>query len=201
MGYTALKIQREKYSDLTEESLCELAQQGDRFAEEALILRCTRLVRACCRPFFLMGGDQEDLMQEGMMGLVKAIQDFDFQRGAAFRTFAETCVRNRIVSAIRSAAGSHHIPLNDSVSIETPLLEKNSALETIDPEELYISKETVWEQLQHLREKSSGFESQVLEWYLHGLSITEIAEHVHRPRKSVDNAIQRLRRKFDANKG
>ena len=186
------------YDDLTEDALCALAQQGDRFAEEALILRCIRLVRACCRPFFLLGGDQEDLMQEGMMGLVKAIQDFDVQRGTVFRTFAETCVRNRIVSAIRSAAGTHHIPLNDSVSIETPLLEKNSALETFDPEEIYISKETVRERLKRLRERASGFESQVLELYLNGLSITEIAGCVHRPRKSVDNAIQRLRRKFDS---
>lgn len=186
------------YSDLTEEALCLLAQQGDRRAEEALILRCTRLVRACGRPFFLLGGDQEDLMQEGMLGLVKAIQEFDAGRSSAFRTFAESCVRNRMVSAIRSAAGKHHIPLNDSVSIETPFLEKNSAWETFDPEEIYISKETVRERLKRLRDKSSDFEAQVLEWYLNGLSITEIAQRVQRPPKSVDNAIQRLRRKFDS---
>lgn len=185
-----------KYSDLEEEALCFRAQKGDTLAEEELIIRCNRIVRSCSRPLFLMGGDQEDLMQEGMIGLMKAIQDFDSGRGCSFSTFAETCIRNRMISAIRSAAGKHHIPLNDSVPIETPFLENHSTLETPDPEEIYISRESVHEQLELLRSKLSDFEAQVLELYLNGLSISEIADAVQRPRKSVDNAVQRVRRKF-----
>lgn len=193
-----MEIERNmKYSDMETEVLCSLTRQGDSMAEEALILRCTQLVRACARPLFLMGGDQEDLMQEGMLGLLKAIQDYDPSKGSGFRTFAETCVRNRMISAIRSAAGKHHIPLNDSIPIETPFLDGNSTLKTPDPEEIYISRESVQEQLELLRSRLSGFELQVLELYLSGMSISEISEAVHRPRKSVDNAIQRVRRKFD----
>ncbi len=186
------------YSDLEEEALCARAQQGDTLAEEELIIRCNRIVRACSRPLFLMGGDQEDLMQEGMIGLMQAIQEFDSGRGCSFPTFAETCIRNRMISAIRTAAGKHHVPLNDSIPIETPFLNCNSHLETPDPEEIYISKESVREQLEQLRSKLSAFETQVLELYFNGLSISEIADAVHRPRKSVDNAVQRIRRKFAA---
>lgn len=185
-----------KYSVCEEETLCFLAQEGDERAEEELIIRCNRIVRACSRPLFLMGGDQEDLMQEGMIGLMKAIQDFDRDRGCSFTTFAETCIRNRMLSAIRSAAGKHHIPLNDSVPIEAPFLENNSTFETPDPEEIYISRESVQERLELLRSRLSGFESQVLELYLSGLSIAEIADKVQRPLKSVDNAVQRVRRKI-----
>lgn len=190
-----------KYSDLTDEMLCRLASQGDSSAEEALVLRHTRLVRACARPLFLMGGDSEDLIQEGMLGLVKAIRDYSNGRGSSFRTFAETCVKNRMISAIRSAAGKHHTPLNDSIPIETPLFDESCAGALVqaeaDPESILITRETLQERSSLLRSKLSDFEARVLGLYLSGLSYSEIAAQVGRPLKSVDNAVQRIRRKLD----
>lgn len=190
-----------KYSDLTDEALCRLASQGDSSAEETLVLRHTRLVRACARPLFLMGGDSEDLIQEGMLGLVKAIRDYSDGRGSSFRTFAETCVKNRMISAIRSAAGKHHTPLNDSIPIETPLFDESYAGALVqtgsDPESILITRETIQERGRFLRSKLSDFEAKVLTLYLSGLSYSEIAAQVGRPLKSVDNAVQRIRRKLD----
>jgi RNA polymerase sporulation-specific sigma factor len=192
-----------KYSALSDETLCQLASQQDAEAEEALVVRYSRLVRACARPLFLMGGDSEDLTQEGMLGLIKAIRDYSPERGCSFRTFAEVCVRNRMISAIRSAAGKQHTPLNDSIPIETPLFDESyvSPLPENDPETLLISRETLQEQLEQLRKKLSVFEAKVLGLYLGGLSYLEIADQVERPLKSVDNAVQRIRRKLEGESG
>ena len=103
-----------KNSSYTDESLCAQAAAGDRTAEETLVHRHTRLVRMCARPFFLAGGDSEDLIQEGMIGLLTAIREYDPSRGARFRTFAATCVRRRLISVVRAAAGGKHTPLNES---------------------------------------------------------------------------------------
>lgn len=182
----------------TDEALCKLAQDGDRDAEEALVLRYARLVSRLSRPLFLLGGDNEDLIQEGMLGLINAIRDYAPERGAAFPGFAEVCVKNRLLSAIRSAAGKHHTPLNDSVPIETPLLDEQiqlSFLQVADPEDQLIRRETVEEKIALLRSKLSGFEAKVLGFYLSGLSNSEIAGQMQRSPKSIDNAIQRVRRK------
>ena len=101
------------YHEQSDETLCALAAQGDRTAEEALISRYTRMVRRLSRPLFLMGGDSEDLIQEGMLGLWKAVRDYVPDRGASFKTFAQTCVKNSMLTAVKTAAGKHHIPLND----------------------------------------------------------------------------------------
>lgn len=189
------------YSNLADEELCHLTIQGDSLAEETLVIRYARLVRACARPLFLMGGDSEDLTQEGMLGLIKAIRDYSTERGCSFHTFAEVCVKNRMISAIRSAAGKHHTPLNDSIPIEPPLFDENchctAALPETNPESILIIRETVQERLESLRSKLSAFEAKVLGLYLGGLSYSEIADQVNRPLKSVDNAVQRVRRKLD----
>ncbi len=189
-------------STLTDETLCRRAAQGDQSAEEALALRYTRLVRACARPLFLMGGDGEDLTQEGMVGLLSAIRSYAPERGVSFRAYAETCVKNRMISAVRSASGKHHTPLNDSIPIETPLFDENchctAALSATDPEEILITRESVQERLGSLFSKLSDFEAEILKLYLSGLSYSEIADQANRPVKSVDNAIQRIRRKLDA---
>jgi RNA polymerase sporulation-specific sigma factor len=182
----------------SDETLCTSAASGDRMAEEALVMRYTRLVRICARPFFLVGGDSEDLIQEGMFGLLKAIREFDPTRDASFRTFAEVCIRNRIRSAITSASRGKHSPLNDSISIGSPL--PGSAGEFTlptqdDPESLLIGREDFQERLDNLKCQLSGFESNVLEQFLRGLSYQEIADQLCRPRKAVDNAVQRVRRK------
>ena len=114
--------ERRKLCAMEDEALCALAASGDRQAEESLVVRYNRLVRMCARPYFLAGGDSEDLIQEGMLGLLSAIREYDPGKSASFRTYAEVCVKNRLFSAVKAAARNKHTPLNDSVSIsETPL--------------------------------------------------------------------------------
>lgn len=186
-----------------DEALCSLAASGDRIAEEALVMRYNRLVRVCARPYFLAGGDSEDLIQEGMVGLLNAIREYDPGKGSSFRTYAETCIRNRILSAIRAAARDKHTPLNHYVSYETPLLDGNTDSYPLsasrqpqqNPEDLLISREERRERLGTLKGQLSGFEAQILDLYLRGLSYVEIASEVDRSPKAVDNAVQRIRRK------
>ena len=186
-----------------DEALCSLAASGDRIAEEALVMRYNRLVRVCARPYFLAGGDSEDLIQEGMVGLLNAIREYDPGKGSSFRTYAETCIRNRILSAIRAAARDKHTPLNHYVSYETPLLDGNTDSYPLsasrqpqqNPEDILISREERRERLGTLKGQLSGFEAQILDLYLRGLSYVEIASEVDRSPKAVDNAVQRIRRK------
>ena len=184
---STLFSQTSEYSD---EELCRLSASGDRNAEEALVKRYLRMVRVCARPFFLAGGDSEDLIQEATFGLLKAIREFEPGHDAKFRTFAEVCIRNRIRSAVTTAARSKHAPLNDSVPFESPMLGIGAS-----PEELYISREEEAERLSQLNQRLSSLERKILLLFLHGLSYREISEQVGRPIKSVDNAIQRIRRK------
>lgn len=185
---------------LSDEALCALASSGDRLSEELLVRRYSRLVRVCARPFFLAGGDSEDLIQEGMFGLLKAIREFDSARDASFRTFSEICIRRRILSAIAAASRDKHAPLNESVPFETPFFDLSSELsagsqEQGNPEDLLIVKEEQGERIDQLKGQLSSFEAEVLTHFLAGYSYQEIACCVGRPVKSVDNAVQRIRHK------
>ena len=192
--YTSLK-------ELPDEALCSLAVSGDRAAEELLVTRYHRVVRTCARPFFLAGGDSEDLTQEGMLGLIKAVREFDAEKEASFRTFAEVCIRNRLYSALRASAREKHQALNQSVSLDTPDFDSNSYtsgtsnLAQRDPEDSLIDREHTAALLSGVRKQLSEFEAKILGYYLDGLSCREIAETVGKPPKSVDNAVQRIRRK------
>ena len=187
---------------LSDEELCRLVSQEDRLAEELLVTRYSRLVRTCARPYFLIGGDSEDLTQEGMIGLMNAVREYDASKAASFRTFAETCIRNRLYSALRSAAGDKHLPLNQSVPLDTPFFDSNSYtsgtgnLAERNPEDFLIDREHAQSLLTGVRKQLSEFEAKILGSYLDGLSCREIAETVGRPPKSVDNAVQRIRRKM-----
>ena len=186
---------------LQDEDLCALAASGDRLAEEILVTRYNRIVRTCARPYFLAGGDSEDLTQEGMVGLIHAVREYDAAKSASFRTFAETCIRNRLYSVLRAAARDKHQPLNQSVSLDTPFFDSNSYssgtshLAQRNPEEFLIDREHTAALLTGVRKKLSEFEAKILGYYLDGLSCREIAEAVGKPPKSVDNAVQRIRRK------
>jgi len=189
----------------TDEVLCVLAASGDRIAEEALVVRYNRLVRACSRPYFLAGGDSEDLIQEGMVGLLKAIREYDPQKEASFRTYAEICIHNRLLSAIKAASRDKHTPLNCSISFETPSLDGGDAnhysygsdhQRQEDPEAILIDRESHRERLGTLKGQLSGFEAKILDLYLSGLSYSEIAVKVMKSPKSVDNAVQRIRHKL-----
>ncbi len=185
--------QRCEYSD---EELCRLTASGSRDAEEALVKRYLRMVRMCARPYFLAGGDSEDLIQEATFGLLKAIREFEPGHDATFKTFAEVCIRNRIRSAVATASRSKHAPLNNSIPFESPMLGSGAS-----PEELYISREEEAERLTMLAQKLSPLERNIMALFLHGLSYREISEQVGRPAKSVDNAIQRIRRKVAGDLG
>jgi RNA polymerase sporulation-specific sigma factor len=188
-------------TETSDEVLCTMAASGSRDAEEILATRYSRLVRTCARPFFLIGGDSEDLTQEGMLGLIKAVREYDASKEASFRTFAEICIRNRLYSVLRAAARDKHVPLNQSVSMDTPFFDSNSYtsgtsnLAQRNPEESLIDREHTAALLSGVRKQLSEFEAKILGYYLDGLSCREIAETVGKPPKSVDNAVQRIRRK------
>lgn len=188
----------------SDESLCAQAANGDRRAEEILVVRYNRLVRICARPYFLAGGDSEDLIQEGMVGLLGAIREYDPNKAASFRTYAEVCIKNRLFSAVKAAARDKHTPLNNSVSFENPLFSGTGERfacgtpdrQAEDPEEIILSREAFRERMKALHGQLSGFEASILRLYLNGLSYSEIAAEVNKSPKSVDNAVQRIRRKL-----
>ncbi len=188
-------------AELSDETLCAMAAAGDRVSEETLVMRYTRLVRTCARPFFLAGGDSEDLTQEGMVALIKAVREYAPEKAATFRTFAEICIRNRLYSVLRASARDKHKALNQSISLDTPDFDSNSytsgtsSLAQRDPEDFLIDREHTAALLAGVRKQLSEFEAKILEYYLDGLSCREIAGAVGKSPKSVDNAVQRIRRK------
>ena len=194
---------RDTYQDIqscSDDQLCRMAAEGSRDAEEILITLYTRLVRAVARPYFLAGGDSDDLIQEGMIGLMKAVREFDGGKETTFRAFAEVCIRNRVYSVLRSANREKHSPLNQSISIETPFFDTNpfatGAYHTIsNPEDLLIVRESAADVRRGIASQLSHFENQVLDLYLEGLTQREIGQAVQKPPKSVENAVQRIRRK------
>lgn len=185
----------------SDETLCLLSTAGNRLAEETLAARYNRLVRTCARPFFLAGGDSEDLIQEGMLGLLKAVREYDAEKEASFHTFAEICIRSRLHSALRASARGKQQPLNQSVSLDNPYFDGNpltsgtSNLAQRNPEDFLIDREHTAALLSGVRKQLSEFEAKILGFYLDGLSCREIAKAVDKPPKSVDNAVQRIRRK------
>ncbi len=179
---------KDSYSERTDEQLCSLSKTSQ-LALECLIERNACLVRACARPYFLSGGDSEDLIQEGMIGLLAAISAYDASRGVPFRAFAGTCIRSRIVSAVRAARAGKNRPLNDALPLE------NDALPQPGPEEEFLRREETEAFLSSLTQSLSALERQILPLYLEGRSYREIAASIGRSEKSVDSAVQRIRAK------
>ena len=192
---------RTSYDTYTDEQLCVRAARGDGDAEAALVTRYYALVRVCARPLFLAGGDGEDLIQEGMFGLIRAIREYRPGGSASFRTFAEVCIRNQLYSALRAAARSKNAPLNESVSLDHPFFDSDSYAAGVfdpasaDPELLIADRDYVRSVLESTKKQLSEFEAKILGYYLDGLTCQEIAKLVGKPLKSVDNAVQRVRRK------
>jgi RNA polymerase sporulation-specific sigma factor len=194
---------------LTEQSddeLAVLAQSGDSLAQQALIDRYRRCVRAKGRGYFLVGGDAEDIQQEALIGLYKAIRDYQVERQASFRAFAELCITRQIITAIKTATRQKHQPLNQYVSISAPrpgddggerpiedLLDTNGA----DPADQVVSNERMASMRCAMAEMLSGLEVDVLRLYVEGRTYQEIGEELGRQVKSIDNALQRIKRKLD----
>ena len=191
----------QEMQEMTDGTLCRLVAEGDRSAEELLVSRYNRLVRMCSRPFFLVGGDSEDLIQEGMLGLLKAIRTYDASKEASFRTYAEVCIRSRLYSVLRSQKLDKHATLNHSVLLEAPFFDSNSytvdtfSVSQSNPEDLMILQESFDEMWKRVQDQLSEFEAKILGFYLDGPSYQEIAIKVRKSPKSVDNAVQRIRRK------
>ena len=191
------------YSILSDQELQACAAAGDPDAEEALAERYVRSVRICARPLFLAGGDSEDLIQEGMLGLLSAIRQYDPSANVPFKTYAELCINRRLYSAVKSAARLKHLPLNNGVPLDSILSEESQPQATSYPEanrriteEQVLARESEKELHAAFSQYLSGFEAKVLHLYLSGLSYAEMAAQTHKSEKSIDNAVQRIRRKL-----
>ena len=186
------------YDRLSDEALLRQLRAGDAAIMDYVLDKYKPLVRKKTNAMFLIGGDTDDLIQEGMLGLLAAIRGFQSGKESSFRTYAEICVRSRLYAAVRAAQRDKHFPLNHSVSFETPLFDGTNAYlfsSEESPEDVIIGREELRERLAALKGQLSEFEAKILPPYLSGLSCGEIAQRVGRPQKSVDNAIQRVRRK------
>ena len=190
------------YSQLSDEQLQKLAITGDTEAEEALTKRYSRLVSHCAQPYFISGGENADLTQEGMVGLLSAIREYSADRSVPFGKYAELCIRRRIFSAIRAAARQKHEPLNNGISLEETLINpprENTRIvqdQRRVPEEQVLARERAQEFYQNYLRCLSPFEQEILHLYLDGFSYRSMAEKTGREEKSVDNAVQRIRRKL-----
>jgi RNA polymerase sporulation-specific sigma factor len=191
---------------LTDEEIADLAKNGNVNALEYLINKYKNFVRAKARTYFLIGADKEDIIQEGMIGLYKAIRDYRSDRQASFRAFAEICVTRQIITAIKTATRQKHIPLNSYVSLNKPVFDEESERtlgEVVttgkagNPEDLFINQENLLDIESTMQRILSPLEQEVVALYLEGKSYVEIAQQLNRHVKSVDNALQRVKRKLE----
>lgn len=196
----------DRFASLSDEEIVTLAQEADGTALEYLLNKYKNFVRSKARSYFLIGADHEDIVQEGMIGLYKAIRDFKHDKLSSFRAFAELCITRQIITAIKTATRQKHIPLNSYVSLNKPLYDEESDRTLLDviiesratnPEELLISQEDLMSIRDKIDEVLSGLEQEVLAAYLDGESYQEIAENLGRHVKSIDNALQRVKRKLE----
>lgn len=194
------------FTKLSDEELIVRIQEGGTDALDFLITKYQPFVKMKARSYFMTGGDREDIIQEGMIGLYKAIRDFRMDRLSSFRAFAELCITRQIITAIKTATRQKHIPLNTSVSLDKPVYDEESdrtLLDVIggsvldDPEDLMIHKEDFIQMEGEINKVLSELEKQVLSLYLEGQSYQEISDELNRQVKSVDNALQRIKRKLE----
>lgn len=190
-----------------EELIVEQARKGDPKAQELLIKKYKNFVRSKARSYFLIGADREDIVQEGMIGLFKAMRDYQPDKVTSFKSFAELCIKRQIITAIKTATRQKHIPLNSYVSLNKPVYDEDSdrtlydvmssSSKELNPEHLIIKRE----ELSHIEEKMgevlSDLEWKVLNAYLEGKSYQEISEEMNKHVKSVDNALQRVKKKLE----
>lgn len=202
----AHKCQPGGYDDMLDEEIVLLAKDSDIKAQEYLINKYKNFVRAKARSYFLIGADREDIIQEGMIGLYKAIRDFRPDKLSSFRAFAELCITRQIITAIKTATRQKHIPLNSYISLNKPIYDEESdrtlldilsGARVSDPEELIISREELVNIESKIGEVLSNLEWEVLRSYLDGKSYQEIACDLDRHAKSIDNALQRVKRKLE----
>ena len=203
----AMMKKMDRFKDLTDEEIVRMAQEEhDAEATDYIVHKYRNFVKAKARSYFLIGADKEDIIQEGMIGLYKATRDFRGDKQASFRAFADLCVTRQIITAIKTATRQKHIPLNSYVSLNKPiytdesertLMDVVSAAPVSDPEELIIGRENFADIELRMNEVLSDLEWQVLTAYLEGKSYNEMSRELHRHVKSIDNALQRVKRKLE----
>jgi RNA polymerase sigma-H factor len=205
------RVHDETLSEVGDEDLVLRARSGDEASLEHLLIRYKNIARVKARSYFLVGADREDIVQEGMIGLYKAIRDFQGDKQTSFRAFAQLCITRQIITAIKTATREKHIPLNSYVSLNRPmgqddgggepdrvLVDVLSTHAMTDPVEMVISSEEVRQMQTSFGEILSDLEAHVLGLYLEGKSYQEIAATLRRHVKSIDNALQRIKRKVEA---
>ncbi|MCI8702703.1 MAG: RNA polymerase sporulation sigma factor SigH [Anaerotignum sp.] len=199
-------LKEESYKDYRDEELVRIAQAGDDAVQDYLLDKYKSLVRAKSRAYFLIGADSEDIIQEGMIGLYKAVRDFNGEKNTSFRSFAELCVNRQMITAIKAATRQKHQPLNSYISLNKPVYEDETEQTYMDllqegaflnPETLLIGQENRNFLEDQLVKHLSGFETRVLMLYLQGRSYFEIARTLKKPEKSIDNALQRIKKKLE----
>ena len=203
---TVLAMSERNLENLTDEQLVRIAQSGDDEALEAILSRYKNLVYSKSKPYFLAGADDDDIIQEGFIGLYKAVKDFDADRFPFFKVFAGVCVTRHIITAVKAASRKKHQPLNSYVSLDkntydddsdTTLLDVMAFNELQDPEAILIDRERVDGMEYKINKVLSKLETEVLVCYLEGLSYSEIAAKLGKDTKAVDNAIQRIKKKLE----
>lgn len=193
----------EKYKDVSDEQLIVLLRDGQTEVMDYLMDKYKNLVRKRANALYLIGGETEDLIQEGMIGLFKAIQDYRLDKDASFYHFAEICITRQMYTAVEASQRKKHTPLNTYIPLNAGqeaedgmYLEIERSFRTLDPETLFISQETTRQLLKQVNERLSRMERQVLALYLDGMNYHQIAVHMGKTPKSIDNALQRIRGKI-----
>ncbi|GGD03628.1 RNA polymerase sigma-H factor [Thalassobacillus devorans] len=206
MSIVQKEVDINDYEKLEDEEIIERINEGHSQALDYLINKYKNFVRAKARTYFLIGADREDIVQEGMIGLYKAIRDYKEDKLSSFKAFAELCVTRQIITAIKTATRQKHIPLNSYVSLDKPIYDEESdrtlldviaGSKAIDPQELIVNKEKFDDMEDKISELLSDLERKVLTLYLDGRSYQEISAELDRHVKSIDNALQRVKRKLE----
>ncbi|MDA3844977.1 MAG: RNA polymerase sporulation sigma factor SigH [Vallitaleaceae bacterium] len=197
-------MEKISFVDHSDENILHFVRDNHDNALDFLMRKYKALVEKKAQSYFLMGASRDDIIQEGMIGLFKAIRDFDFYKETSFFSFADLCITRQIISAVKASTRQKHMPLNKYVSLDKPiyqnedktgLLELMPSKKATNPEDVYIGEENKHFIEDALSKKLSGFEKIVLEYYIGGISYVEIAEILDKPSKSIDNALQRIKKK------
>ncbi len=199
-------MDRKDLEKLSDEELVKVAQSGDEMALETILSRYKNLVYAKSKPYFLAGADDDDIIQEGFIGLYKAVKDFDGDNFPFFKVFAGVCVTRHIITAVKAASRKKHLPLNSYVSLDKNTYDDDSDItlldviafdELQDPEAILIDRENVDGMEYKINKVLSKLELEVLVCYLEGMSYIEIASKLGKDTKAVDNAVQRIKKKLE----
>lgn len=200
-------MEKKNYKEYSDELLVKMAREGDERAEEFLLKKYKDFVRSKARAYFLVGGDSDDLIQEGMIGLYNAIGHYDESKASSFMTYAAICINNKLISAVSADGRKKNAPLNGYVSIYSMITDETGEeaslsdvlpdTENINPEAIILNEEQEKLTVNRMLGKLSRLEKEILSYYLEGMSYSEIAQLIDRPEKSVDNAIQRIKGKMN----